>query len=93
MWTVAILIDDTSIHPPRTKTNRDSLPRNNQLRDAVFGQKLAMARPVGKEILDAAIGEGALQGKLLGSLDFYVVAGCDVTAAVCGLLALDAGVK
>ncbi len=52
-----------------------------------------MAGPAGKQALDAAVGKGALNGKLLGQLHLHVVAGRDVEAAAHRLLALAPGVE
>src|SRR5580698_6076147 len=51
-----------------------------------------MAGPAGEELLDAAVGKGALNGKGLRELDFNVVAGGEMKAAVNRLLALGSGV-
>src|SRR5580658_6737840 len=69
------------------------LSRHDDFRDAVFGEKLAMAAPAGKEALDAAVGKCALDGKLLGELHLNVVAGGDVIAAADGLFALHPGME
>ena len=69
---------------------RDSA-RDNQLRNAIFGQELPVIGPCGEKFLDAAIGEGALDGKGLRQLHLDVVAIGDVEAAMRRLLALGAG--
>ena len=48
-------------------------PSHNNLRDAVFCQKLPVARPTRKETFDAAVGEGALNGKGRPQLYFQIV--------------------
>ena len=69
------------------------LPRHNDLGDAVFGEELAVPGPAGKQALDAAVGEGALNRKLLRQLHFDIVAGSDVIANSCRLFALRPGVE
>ena len=52
-----------------------------------------MATPAGEEALDAAVGEAALDGELLGHLHFDIVAGGEMEPAAHRLLALRLGVE
>lgn len=70
-----------------------SLARNHGLKNAVLGQKLAEAGPVGKEPLNTAVGKNPLQGKLLRQLHLHLVPGSEMEAAMKSLLALGPGVE
>jgi len=50
-----------------------------------------MPRPAGKELFDAAVGEGALDGEGLRELHLNVVSGGEVEAAIDRLFAFGAG--
>ena len=69
------------------------LAGHNYFGDAVFGQKLPVARPTGKQALNAAVGERSLNRKRLRQLHFNLVARRNVKAAVHGLLALGPGME
>ena len=68
--------------------NIGRLPRHDNFRDAVFGQKLPVPRPAGKQLLNAAVGKGALNRKRLRQLHLNIVAPGEMEAAEYGFLAL-----
>src|SRR5208283_3568237 len=69
------------------------LAHDDNFRDAIPGQELAVTGPGGEQPLDAAVGKCALNGKLLRQLHLHIVAGGDVEAAVQRLLAMSPGVE
>src|ERR1700744_4806434 len=75
------------------RADSPSLTRHDDFGDGVLGEELLMAGPAGKEPLDAAISEGALNGIRIGGLDFDVVRGGDVIAAMRGFIAGGAGME
>src|SRR5580658_2092008 len=68
------------------------LARHNNFRDAILGQKLPMAGPACKELLNAAVRKSALDGKRMRQLHLHIVAGGQMKPAVNRLLALGARV-
>src|ERR1700677_4847477 len=63
------------------------LARHNNFRNAVLGQKLAVAGPAGKQLFYAAVGKRTLNGKRLRQLHLHIVAGGEMKTAVNRLLA------
>ncbi len=53
--------DGGETHVRRTMDGRSA--GNDDFRETVFGQELAVAGPTGEEALNAAVGEGALDGE------------------------------
>ena len=72
---------------------RELLPRDDDFRDAVLGQKLAESGPLIEQILNDPIGKYALNRERLGELHLDVVAVSDMEAAMGRLFGLLAGMK
>lgn len=67
------------------------LSSHDDFRDAVFGQELFMRRPAGKELFDAAVGKGSLNGEGLCELHLNVVGWGEMESAIDRLLAFGTG--